>query len=81
MPSDKHPAPKSFTAFSTAAEEAAMRSIQDTANQDDHMGLGDAARGQFGRDRVDRGVNSGRAHRANSLMVIAPALLRLASMP
>jgi len=37
MPSDKHPAPKSFTAFSTAAEEAAMRSMQDTANQDDHM--------------------------------------------
>ena len=37
MPSDKHPTPKSFTAFSSAAEEAAMRSVHDTANQDGHM--------------------------------------------
>lgn len=37
MPSDKHPPLKSFTPFSTAAEEVAMRSVQDTANQDGHM--------------------------------------------
>jgi len=37
MPSDKHPTSKSFTPFSSAAEEVAMRSVQATANQDGRM--------------------------------------------
>ncbi len=38
MPSDKHPTPKSFTAFSSAAEEVAMGSMQDRDSEGGHMG-------------------------------------------
>ena len=43
--------------------------------------LGNAMLGELGRDGVDRRIDAGRAHRTNSRMVIAPDLLRLASMP
>ena len=44
-------------------------------------GLGNPSFGKLGRNRVDRGVNIRGAHQADSLIVIAPDLLRLASMP
>jgi hypothetical protein len=37
MTSDKHPAPKSFTVFSSAAEEEAVRHMQNKAQEDYHM--------------------------------------------
>lgn len=37
MPTDKHPTSKSFTAFSSAAEEVAMGSVQDRDNEGGHM--------------------------------------------
>ena len=43
--------------------------------------LGNAIGGKLGGDGVDRGIDRRRAHGASSRMVIAPDLLRLASMP
>ena len=37
MTSEKHPAPKSFTAFSSAAEEEALRLLQNRAREGGHM--------------------------------------------
>src|SRR6476659_6023536 len=63
-----------------AIEQIIDRSVTVIVDRVD-VGLGNSVLGQFGRHGVDRSVDGGCGHQANSLMLIAPDLLRLASMP